>query len=614
MSRAYSGTDGPTFALLVETDIHHEKQVSAPFGNPQRPAVASALSIIQSEPVTDDFGNSLTVPPSSTHGETSTHGGASIHEETSTHGSASTREEDFKLPPSWSATQAALLTGIEHHPLMAVNGVLLPHVGIHLRSPSHEASSAHGGSSNRSLNLPQQTCSSRWPDMFPIPASFVPDFRYDEDGILMMEDELLKAKWTTQDGSNDVTGKMALFSDSCVTSPNGSKNGEARADLFALLFPFLDDIILALRIRFNVIACQGLTSCGEGKSGTSQGPRGGDAERGGISLSRQSHPCGRKRAGIFGKGAPGGSDEDTEEDEPNRKRLTKLSDNTEEYLACPFFKRKPVKHQTCSKSQSRRIKDVKQHLHQCHTNPPPHCNTCFTRFTHPKTRDCHQRKGSCEPREPEDWECLTELQLNFLKQRVPPGYDRLGQWNHTFTGLFPGEPLPATPYSTDLREWEAFLTMEGPVVLQQLWGELLPEYSQPPREKLKCLFQRSFLKLCRQYHPDRSLSYPAPTAASQNGSENRSDIREQTSEETTIEDTPEEAPEAVHEASPDPTPSAAIPPAWDGETINPVLLTVSHDVYNTQVDPSFMITLSTHLSKDEQDASSPDGGTVSPDL
>jgi len=157
-------------------------------------------------------------------------------------------------------------------------------------------------------------------------------------------------------------------------------------------------------------------------------------------------------------------------------------------LACPFYKLNPRKHSACSKYKLRRIKDVKDHLKRRHfpDDDIPYCPKCLTKFAkgeHPAAdRDEHirtckqsssQTQGTQETQETEETEETREHEPKKQSKwgRAERGAGLVVQWNHLYTVTFPGEPLPSSPFMTDVRE-------EARDELRRYWEKKAPEIIQ----------------------------------------------------------------------------------------------------------------------------------------
>lgn len=135
-------------------------------------------------------------------------------------------------------------------------------------------------------------------------------------------------------------------------------------------------------------------------------------------------------------------------------------------LACPFYTNHPAQYFKCASYKLSRIKDVKQHLTRIHKEPI-HCSRCCTIFDDESTRDNHVRgPDSCEVQPKIDFGCITRSQTNMLRKYARKTQTIPQQWFDIYGILFPGQPLPNSPYASDpwfegARNYETYLEREG---------------------------------------------------------------------------------------------------------------------------------------------------------
>ncbi|KAK7419736.1 hypothetical protein QQX98_003108 [Neonectria punicea] len=121
------------------------------------------------------------------------------------------------------------------------------------------------------------------------------------------------------------------------------------------------------------------------------------------------------------------------------------------FLACPFYKRDPVRHSECQKHKLKRLYDVRQHIERRHTLFVYHCPKCWADFD-PKNKGSMQAwqdhiRNDCQLfQQPEK---LHEAEFDRIKQR-PPVADEPGQWYWMYETIFPGHHRPESPYLQDL--------------------------------------------------------------------------------------------------------------------------------------------------------------------
>lgn len=134
---------------------------------------------------------------------------------------------------------------------------------------------------------------------------------------------------------------------------------------------------------------------------------------------------------------------------------SKKNQKKERMLACPFYKKDPLRHWKCIGFASRKISYVKQHIYRSHEQPP-YCPSCGTTFDNPDARDVHILAGCIrQPFTPLDG--YTLQQRNALGQRVSSSLSLEDQWYAVFDIVCPGYPRPNSPYH-DLEVSEALFS------------------------------------------------------------------------------------------------------------------------------------------------------------
>ncbi|CEJ86335.1 hypothetical protein VHEMI04078 [[Torrubiella] hemipterigena] len=167
----------------------------------------------------------------------------------------------------------------------------------------------------------------------------------------------------------------------------------------------------------------------------------------------------------------------------NGEGPSRAKDN-HDILACPFYKRDPLKYSACSQLILREVSRVKQHLWRSH-QVPIHCVLCNKTFSSEIERDEHIRQRShCKEKEPKIWVGVTTEQKVLLRRRVDVGKPKSEQWYQMYAVLFPGEPLPENPYSqirltsfevVALGEW---VTQEWPSIFESNLRLRFPDITQ----------------------------------------------------------------------------------------------------------------------------------------
>lgn len=116
-------------------------------------------------------------------------------------------------------------------------------------------------------------------------------------------------------------------------------------------------------------------------------------------------------------------------------------------LACPYFKKDPQRHRCCAAFGGKKLSYVKQHIGRSH-NLSLYCPVCIVYFTDDRLRDEHIIARSCEPVEDQVApEGITLDQRLWLGRRGPQNLSEEQHWYRIFEYLFPGHPLPRSPYN-----------------------------------------------------------------------------------------------------------------------------------------------------------------------
>ncbi|KAI0119589.1 hypothetical protein F4814DRAFT_412547 [Daldinia grandis] len=141
--------------------------------------------------------------------------------------------------------------------------------------------------------------------------------------------------------------------------------------------------------------------------------------------------------------------EDGNEKGPRNKRNIQSDSGgrpRKRWLACPWYKKDPLKYSSCAKYKLLRIKDVKQHTYRRHMKPTIYCSACFRVFSRETERDRHTQKKTCIPRDEPEFDGLSEQQRKELNQSANRGKDDTERWYCMWDMIFPGERRPLLPY------------------------------------------------------------------------------------------------------------------------------------------------------------------------
>ncbi|ROV94102.1 hypothetical protein VMCG_08209 [Cytospora schulzeri] len=161
----------------------------------------------------------------------------------------------------------------------------------------------------------------------------------------------------------------------------------------------------------------------------------------------------------------GSGDEDNDDRRKSRSRGVRSQGKNplRQMLACHFCKRNPRRYLRCCNFGAGKISHVKQHIYRRHF-VDVYCPRCMQQFDDVSSRDEHTRLGTCQLRDilsrPDG---ITSEQRGWLSRRMSPGTSEEQRWYTVWEYLFPGSPLPPSPYnnfhlSEDLFEFLDFIT------------------------------------------------------------------------------------------------------------------------------------------------------------
>jgi hypothetical protein len=142
-------------------------------------------------------------------------------------------------------------------------------------------------------------------------------------------------------------------------------------------------------------------------------------------------------------------------------------------LACPFYKKDPIKHRECLGKVISTIAYLKQHLKRYH-QLPLYCSVCKTIFPNETDRDRHSEARSCDLRTDIVHDGVTTDQRKLLAKRVPPAVGEARQWFGIFDILFPEFlPQPKSAYinadlSADMESFQDFIPLSGPDIILEV--------------------------------------------------------------------------------------------------------------------------------------------------
>ncbi|KAK1457718.1 hypothetical protein CMEL01_15701 [Colletotrichum melonis] len=192
---------------------------------------------------------------------------------------------------------------------------------------------------------------------------------------------------------------------------------------------------------------------------------------------------------------PGEGEEEGDEDELPRAKLSKVQEDTIEgaKLACPFFKYNPRKYKTqrpCCGPGWDQVHRIKEHIYRKHSLPKFSCPRCSQSFETQLALQAHARSlDACDVREPEVLDGITQDQEKKLRSRKKTSVKELTEaekWIQVYRILFPDvrEREIPSPYHNaedaekNLGGYEDYLRRElPPLVRRQLEKEVERELS-----------------------------------------------------------------------------------------------------------------------------------------
>lgn len=141
-------------------------------------------------------------------------------------------------------------------------------------------------------------------------------------------------------------------------------------------------------------------------------------------------------------------------------------------FACPFVKRYgATRYLKCCGRELRDVSRVKYHLFRDKSHRIPiYCPRCSNTFQEEALRDNHILEETCTKtkKPPVKWDGITAKQRERLSGRSISN-SAVENWNAVYKILFPGEPLPSSPYidlphSVELLAFREHVLSQGPTI------------------------------------------------------------------------------------------------------------------------------------------------------
>ncbi|RYO86957.1 hypothetical protein DL766_005562 [Monosporascus sp. MC13-8B] len=212
----------------------------------------------------------------------------------------------------------------------------------------------------------------------------------------------------------------------------------------------------------------------KGQNGHQQPGEGGSSTQGGQRGKRKSSRT--HGAGSDDRAEEG--DDDGDQPRPHKAKKLPTSSELRRRFACPFYKRYPERFRGCGLADYENPSRVKQHITRRHLCPI-YCSICFCEFENEELKDMHVRRQNCSITTPVKFIYATRGQVEQLRKRRTLKTHR-ETWNAIFGILFPGDPLPGSPYLDatvfqDVNLLRELFLAQAPTALAQAIDSFLPE-------------------------------------------------------------------------------------------------------------------------------------------
>ncbi|KAH8645768.1 hypothetical protein BX600DRAFT_534207 [Xylariales sp. PMI_506] len=164
-------------------------------------------------------------------------------------------------------------------------------------------------------------------------------------------------------------------------------------------------------------------------------------------LTRSIAP--RKRRRIDENGSNNHDDDDDDPDDngpfvkPNPKAMTQPA----KLLACPFWKRNPIKYQRCFHMQLVNTGRVKQHMQRKHT--PIYCQVCLVIFRDEDVLEAHLLEYACTRNPEAQLDGLSHKQRSAISAKVKDACNEEQKWFKIWDIVFPEHQRPSSPFIDD---------------------------------------------------------------------------------------------------------------------------------------------------------------------
>ncbi|KAK0620845.1 hypothetical protein B0T14DRAFT_497290 [Immersiella caudata] len=224
-----------------------------------------------------------------------------------------------------------------------------------------------------------------------------------------------------------------------------------------------------------------------------------------------------KRARANAKDSPANEDHEQDPKAKSAKKARLDDQSRRPRLACPFYKKAPMRHYKCHGKVISQISYLKQHLSRNH-QPPLHCRRCKDLFSNEDALDAHAAEDPpCQPRTNIKYEGVTTDQKKQLERRASPLIPEERQWFDIFDILFPGyRPRPTSAYINEglvaeTENYQDFERIEGPGIIMEVLQqggvrlEVIEDHEHDVGILRENLLAEAFSVIARRWHESRLI-------------------------------------------------------------------------------------------------------------
>jgi hypothetical protein len=308
--------------------------------------------------------------------------------------------------------------------------------------------------------------------------------------------ESFPAMSESEEDRNDTDSESFVLTEYSANSPNWDPTG-------AIIAPMRLEYIDQLLLSFSQVQLQWQSFVASDMAGSDRSTRSSSGKRRASSPPSSNSPDSNppkktKRQSTNDDDSNGqGGDDDGSTPHKTPSNIAEDGQGTCLFFACPFAKRYPHRYHKCYSYTLKDVARVKYHLFRDKVHRLPiYCPTCSERFSLEDIRDEHVRASNCAMKPQVKWEGITAKQREQLNKRSPSTNSAVENWNAVYKILFPGDPVPASPYidmslSGELRAFREHALSTGPSIWDDILRTRLPENLRSSLEELQS-FHQSF--------------------------------------------------------------------------------------------------------------------------